>query len=94
MTYLHYELDLSPDELVQVRLDNRANVRLLEESNFQKYSSGQQYHYYGGPAEESPFRLAAPSKGRWHLVIDLGGHAGAVHAAVETISAGQSVARP
>jgi hypothetical protein len=30
-------------------------------------------------------RLSAPHPGHWHLVIDLGGHAGSVRASIRTI---------
>jgi hypothetical protein len=85
MNYLHYEIDSPPDHAVQVTLDRQANVRLLDEENFQKYTSGQKHTYHGGLAEKSPVVLEIPHPGRWHLVIDLGGYAGKVNASVEAL---------
>jgi hypothetical protein len=34
MTFLHYEFDLSPNDVVEVTLDKQANVRLLDSLNF------------------------------------------------------------
>jgi len=86
MNFLHKEFDLAADDVVEVTLDHAANVQLLDPSNFQAYRSGQQYRYYGGYATTSPFRIAAPQPGHWHLVIDLGGNAGTVRASVRVLS--------
>lgn len=84
MNYLHYDLHLDPGEIVEVTLDKQANVRLLDEANFSNYKRGMRHTYYGGLAKESPARITAPHAGHWHLVIDLGGYAGSVRAAVQT----------
>ena len=86
MNYLHYDLDLGPEDAVEVTLDQQANVRLLDEANFQLYKRGQRHTYHGGGlAKQSPIHLAPPRAGRWHLVIDLGGYAGTVRASVRTL---------
>jgi hypothetical protein len=68
------------DDIIEVELDKQANVRLLAEANFAKYTRGDKHQYYGGLAKASPVRMSAPHDGRWHLVIDLGGFAGTVRA--------------
>ncbi len=40
MNYLHYELELTPGDVVEVTLDKQANVRLLDEMNFSNYKRG------------------------------------------------------
>ena len=85
MNFMHYVLNLAAGQLVEVTLDRQANVRLLDEQNFQSYRLGRQHRYYGGLATESPARVAPPHPGRWNLVIDLGGYAGTVRASVRTI---------
>ena len=85
MNHLHYDLNLQLGDVVEVTLDKQANVRLLDEINYSQYQRGSQHQYYGGLATKSPVRLSAPHPGHWHLVIDLGGHAGSVSASVRTI---------
>lgn len=85
MKFLHYELNLTPNDCVQVTLDKQANVVLLDTPNFQNYRSGRKYNYYGGLAKGSPLNLSAPHSGKWHLVIDTGGYAGTVRASVQVI---------
>lgn len=85
MNYLHYELQLSGQDLVEVTLDRQANVRLLDDLNYSSYQRGGQHRYYGGLAKSSPVRLRPPHAGHWHLVVDLGGYPGTVTASVRTI---------
>ena len=85
MNYLHYDLSLGSNDVVEVTLDKQANVRLLTDTNYSQYKNGKQHSYFGGLAKSSPIRLAAPHSGHWHLVIDLGGYAGTVSASVRVI---------
>ena len=85
MNFLHYDLQLESNDIVEVTLDKQVNVRLLDDVNFSKYKRGERHKYYGGLAKKSPVRLKSPSSGHWHLVIDLGGYAGTVRASVRTI---------
>ena len=87
MNYLKYEIDAGPDDVIQVRLDKQANVRLMDGDNFRKYQSGQQHKYYGGHAIKSPVRLRPPHPGHWYVVIDLGGYVGTVRASIEKLAA-------
>jgi hypothetical protein len=43
MEFLHQEFDLEPDDVVEVSLDSRANVMLLDPSNFSHYEAGHSY---------------------------------------------------
>jgi hypothetical protein len=88
MEYLHKEFDLAAGDSIEVTLaGNAANVLLLDEDNFQKYRQGKPYHHDGGGyVRTSPFRIQAPQPGRWHLVVDLAGGAGRVHASGRIIS--------
>lgn len=85
MNFLHYEFDLSANDIVEVTLDKQANVRLLDGTNFSLYKSGRQHRYHGGLAKTSPIRIAAPHAGHWHVVIDLGGYAGTVRASARVL---------
>jgi hypothetical protein len=85
MNYLHYEFNIGPTNAVEVTLDKQANVRLLDELNYNKYQRGEQHTYYGGLAKVSPLRVSPPHYGRWHLVIDLGGYSGSVNASVRVV---------
>ncbi|HWE35252.1 MAG TPA: DUF1883 domain-containing protein [Isosphaeraceae bacterium] len=78
--HLHQEFDAGPEDVIEVTLDNSANVQLLDEANYQNYVNGRAFRYHGGFAEMTPFRLRPPRQGHWHLVIDLGGGPGQVRA--------------
>ncbi|MCY2951682.1 MAG: DUF1883 domain-containing protein [Planctomycetota bacterium] len=85
MNYLHYEFDAGPDDLIEVKLDKAANVQLLDPSNFELYRRGSKYHYHGGYVKVSPYLMSPPHQGHWHLVVDLGGHAGTVRASARLL---------
>lgn len=85
MNYLNYDLELALDDVVVVTLDKQANVRLLDDLNYSKYSSGEKHQYFGGLANKSPVHIRPPHSGHWHLVVDLGGYPGTVKAAVKTL---------
>jgi hypothetical protein len=85
VNYLHYEVNTTLGQIVEVTLDKQANVRLLDDSNYQSYRRGVAHTYYGGLAKVSPIRLNPPHAGHWHVVIDLGGYAGTVRAGVRVV---------
>lgn len=89
MNYLHSEFDLEAGDVLIVDLDGQANVLLMDRSNYEDYKEGRTYRYYGGLAEKTPARLAAPRSGRWYLVVDLGGYPGTVRAGVRVQKSGQ-----
>ncbi len=80
MNFLQYEFDAGPADLIQVILYGKANIRLLDWNNFQKYLKGENHTYYGGHATTSPVNLRPPRQGHWYVVVDLGGYAGTVRA--------------
>lgn len=85
MKFLHYDLNLSSDECVEVTLNRQVNVKLLDDANFSKYKRGEKHTFFSGLAKISPLKLKPPHAGIWHLVVDLGGHRGTVEASVRTI---------
>jgi len=87
MDFLHYEFELSANDVVEVSLDKQANVRVLDDANYSLYRRGKRFYSYGGLAKTSPISLAAPFAGHWHVVIDLGGFRGSVRASARVLSA-------
>ena len=85
MQFQHYDLgNLKRGSTVVVTLSgNRANVRLLDSSNFNAYRQGRQHRYIGGLASRSPVRLSVPHPGRWHVAVDLTGLGGTVRSGVQ-----------
>jgi Domain of unknown function (DUF1883) len=92
MNFLHREFEVGPDDAIEVTLDGQANVMLLDTANYDRYRKGESFRYHGGLAKTSPIRLVPTDRGRWHLVVDLGGFAGRVRAGVRVLE-GANVAR-
>ena len=72
---LHSSVHLKKGDKVKVTVDAPANVLLLDDKDFDAYTEGKPYHYYGGWVTKSPVELSAPTDGRWNLVIDSGDEA-------------------
>ena len=85
MEFLHQEIDLQAGDEVEITLNSKANVMLLDPDNFSHYENGISYHYFGGYAEKTPVLLPAPRPGKWHVVVNLGGYPGSVSAGVRVI---------
>lgn len=86
MQFIHHDLgNLQGGEIVEVTLSAQANVKLLDQSNFQSYRSGRRHHYYGGRATKSPTRIQVPRSGHWHVAIDLGGYSGRIRTSARVL---------
>ena len=85
MNFSYKQLNLDAGDLVEVTLDQQANVLLLDSSNFSSFRAGSSYQYLGGLAEKSPFRMMAPTSGTWYVVINLGGYAGSVNFTINVL---------
>jgi hypothetical protein len=87
MQHQHYDLGQQPEgAVVEVAVDSRVNVRLMDDAEYRTYASGRgRYSYQGGQALRSPLRLPIPRPGRWHVAIDLGGASGSFKAGVAVI---------
>lgn len=87
MKFIHYKLGhVTANSVVEVSLSgSAANVRLMDNSNFNHYKAGRRHRYIGGLAKKSPTRLAVPNSKEWHVVIDMQGLRGTVKAGVRVI---------
>jgi hypothetical protein len=86
MNFLHYKVATGPGDVIQAILTgNAAWVRVMDDLNFQRYQSGNQYHYYGGHFTRSPAVITVPA-GTWNVVVDLqDAIGGTVNAAVRIL---------
>lgn len=87
MNFTHYNLGhVERGSIVEVTLQgSAANVRLMDNSNFNSYKAGRQHRYQGGLAKSSPVRLAVPSSGTWHVTVDMQGLRGTVRSGIQVI---------
>ena len=64
---------------------NAANVMIMDTANYRNYQRGRAFRYFGGHYDQSPAVIRPPTPGRWHLVVDLGGAAGALGATFRVV---------
>jgi len=83
MEHVVYDLKrLQRGSTVVVTLKNRANVLLMDASNYSAYKNGRRASYIGGEARQSPVRLAVPRTAHWFVAMDLGGDSGNINSSV------------
>lgn len=83
MQFQQYDLgNVKKGSRVIVTLKNQANVRLMTQSEFNKYKRGGAHRYIGGRVTRSPWSGVVPSTGHWYVAIDLGGYSGRVQSSV------------
>jgi hypothetical protein len=85
MNFIHADFDGGSESVVVVTLDRQANVMLLDDLAFSSYRSGDRFTYQGGWATKSPVQLRPPSRGHWHVVVDLAGRGGQVRAGIRVV---------
>lgn len=91
--FTHYDLkEQRAGVTIEVTLNAVNNVRLMSNSNFQRFKELLDFKYIGGIAKKSPVRLQIPESGHWHLVVDMEGHHGLADSGVRMIPAPPSVA--
>lgn len=74
MYYLVYDYELKGTAKVDVYLNRKAYVRLMNPENYDLYrikGLSKDVKFKGGYAPNSPYRVRIP-KGHWYLVVDLG----------------------
>lgn len=87
MQFTHYKLGhVVAGSVVEVTLKgSAANVRLMDNSNFNSYKAGRRHQYHGGLAKSSPVRLQVPRSGTWHVAVDMQGLRGTVQSGIRII---------
>ena len=87
MVFLDFDLgQRKKGELFEVTLTGGANVQLMDVTNLSSYKKNQKCRYYGGLATRTPYRLAIPEAGYWHVIIDTQGLKNTTVATVKTLS--------
>ena len=87
MKFSHYKLGhVAGGSVVEVSLQgSAANVRLMDQSNFNNFKAGRRHRYYGGLVTKSPFRVRVPRSGSWHVTVDMQGLRGTVRSGIRVI---------
>ena len=87
MEFIHSDLGFVSSG-TNVRFDlsgNQANVKLIDDINFNYYKTGMKYHYVGGLAQKTIVTLTVPNSGHWHAVVDMNGVGGKVRASISVV---------
>ncbi|RAX42541.1 DUF1883 domain-containing protein [Rhizobium tropici] len=84
--YSHYDLgEQRSGTVIEITLSTIANVRLMNGSNFERFTETLKHQFLGGVAKKSPIRLTIPEAGHWHLVVDMEGHKSLAESSVKMV---------
>jgi hypothetical protein len=74
---------LSAGTYVEIKMNISANVRIMNEADFEEYKKKAPHKYVaGGYVKFSPYTVKLPSNGHMYIVVDRGGKPGTVSASV------------
>jgi hypothetical protein len=84
--YSHYDLgEQRAGTVIEITLSAIANVRLMNGSNFERFTETLKHQFLGGVAKKSPIWLVIPEAGHWHLVVDMEGHKSLAESSVKMV---------
>ncbi len=84
--YSHYDLkEQRAGTVIEITLSAIANVRLMNGSNFERFTETLKHQFLGGVAKKSPIRLSIPESGHWHLIVDMEGHKSLAESSVKMV---------
>lgn len=87
MKFIHQDLGyIKEGDIVEVALrGNGANIRIMDDMNYESYTNGNEHRYLGGIARVSPMRIPIPFSGNWHMAVDLQSLSGQVSAIARVV---------
>jgi len=68
--HLHKHLIFSEGDYLSIHFNCNALIFYVDDLNYQAYINDQYYEMYGKEVTVSPFNIAPPTPGVWHLVIE------------------------
>lgn len=72
MTQIPYA-DSNGSLSVEVKLQHSADVFLVDSINYQHYTAGRDFRYFGGNYTKTPVTISVKGVGRWYLIVRGGG---------------------
>ncbi|MCW3096515.1 MAG: hypothetical protein JWL77_2133 [Chthonomonadaceae bacterium] len=85
LEHLHFDFNADAGQVVQVNLNQQANVLLLDEINYMYYRRGNSFRYLGGLQKRTPACIRVPHAGHWHIAVDIAGGRGYIHASINVL---------
>lgn len=85
MQFLHKRMFIQAGQKVKVTLSRPANVKLMNDSNFNNYKNGRRHRYFYGQVINNAVIIPVDSTGMWNITIDLGLAGGTIRHSIEII---------
>lgn len=85
MQFLHKRMFIQAGHKVKVTLSRPANVKLMNDRNFNNYRNGRRHEYFYGKLLNDSVIIPVGSSGIWNITIDLGVGGGTIRHKIEII---------
>lgn len=86
MKYSYKDGNFRKGDILNITIDRKVNIYLMDDINFSKYRNGSSFEFYGGETVSSPYNIAVPRTGHWYIVIDLGGGTGILNYSIKVFN--------
>ena len=85
--FAHHDLgQVKSGAIVEVSLSGRAaNVRLMNNTNYNNFKAGRKHSFKGGLVKRSPVHFRIPTSGHWHITVDMIGLRGNVRSSARIL---------
>lgn len=85
MKFLHKRMFIQAGQKVKVTLSKPANVKLMNDRNFNNYRNERSHEYFYGKLMNNSVIIPVNSSGIWNITVDLGVVRGTIRHAIEII---------
>jgi hypothetical protein len=85
MNYLHYKFKAHPNNEIKVNISHKANVFLLDTTNYYKYRLGRSYQPTAEYKDITSLHVKVPHKSNWHILIEHSDYKGPIKALVDVL---------
>ena len=85
MEYIHSKDYFEAGDVVVVNCSHQCQVLLMDNTNYDKFRSGQKFERYGGSYDHFPVKLQVPKSDTWNIILDFGDASVVVKHSIEVI---------
>ncbi|AZS56809.1 DUF1883 domain-containing protein [Pectobacterium parmentieri] len=71
MSYIHSRVRADAGDIISVQCSHQINVLVMDDTNYNRYKSGNNPRVLGGFYTHFPANIEVPSSGGWNVVLAL-----------------------
>ncbi len=72
MVFQKFQVVTDPDREIEVSLDGKAYVKVMDRVYFNKYQASEEHEFHGEKGKVIQVTIRVPFLGRWFIIVDSG----------------------